>query len=86
MFVRSDLQDSENALYCFCFTDYGGGVLYPTESSDSGTRLAIGVGIAAALVVVFLIGTLVYFLRLENVMMGQQFCSKKLRVDLRMKL
>lgn len=48
--------------------DYGGDVVYPTESSDSGTRLAIGVGIAAALVVVFLIGTLVYFLRRYNLL------------------
>lgn len=48
--------------------DYGGDVVYPTESSDSGTRLAIGVGIAAALVVVFLVGTLVYFLRRYNLL------------------
>lgn len=67
MRVRSDLQDSENPPYS-CFADYGGDVVYPTESSDSGTRLAIGVGIAAALVVVFLVGTLVYFLRRYNLL------------------
>lgn len=50
--------------------DYGGGGLFPTQSSDSGsgTQLAIGVGVAASLVVVFLVGTLVYFLRRYNLL------------------
>lgn len=72
--MHYDLQDGENLRYSCCFIDYGGGGLFPTKSSDSGsgTQLAIGVGVAAALVVVFLVGTLVYFLRFVNVMMEQQ--------------
>ena len=86
--MHYDLQDGENLRYSCCFTDYGGGGLYPTQSSDSGsgTKLAIGVGVAAALVVVFLVGTLVYFLRFVNVMMEQQGYWNDFYFDLRMKL
>lgn len=86
--MHYDLQDGENLRYSCCFTDYGGGGLYPTQSSDSGsgTKLAIGVGVAAALVVVFLVGTLVYFLRFVNVMMEQQGYLNDFYFDLRMKL
>ena len=50
-------------LHC-CPTGFGGDSS-PTDTGNSGegTRLAIGVGIAAALVVVLLIVTLLYFLR-----------------------
>ena len=86
--MHYDLQDGENLRYSCCFTDYGGGGLYPTQSSDSGsgTQLAIGVGVAASLVVVFLVGTLVYFLRFVNVMMEQQGYWNDFYFDLRMKL
>ena len=51
------------AEYCRCISGY---IVDPTliiDKKSGDSRLAIGIGIAASLVVIFLVLTLVYFLR-----------------------